>query len=253
MAKQSGVVKISGNIDDLTFSKTKNGHLVRKKGKVATREDIATGKQYARMRENMDEFGRATEAGRLLRAVFTDSMAYCIDKTLITRSTTSMMNVLLSDPVSDRGERNVMNGDVKLLKDFLLNSKGRFSGVCSKEYVTVIDRTTGKLTFSMGAFVPANVIVAPAGSTHFEFYSAAAAINFNTGAFELKQASSAAILNTDKAPTAVINQEHQLTPGSTFPLFLVVGIRFSQEVNGKSYPLYNAAFNTLCIADADSV
>jgi hypothetical protein len=253
MAKQSGVLKVKGAIEDLTFSNTKNGHLVRKKGRTVSKTDIATGKQYARMRENMDEFGRATESAKLLRTVFTDSMAYCVDKTLITRSGKIMMEVLLSDPVSDRGERQVANGDAKLLKDFLLNSKGLFSVSCSKEFKTSINRISGKLTFTMDSLVPANVIVAPVGSTHFNFYSAAAAINFNTGEFELKQAESVWILNKDKSPTAVITQEHQLTPGSTLPLFLVVGMRFSQEVNGKQYPQFNAAFNNLCIADADSV
>jgi hypothetical protein len=253
MAKQSGLVKISGNIDDLTFSKTKDGHLVRKRGKVVTKDEIANGKQYARVRENMSEFTRATEAARLFRATFNDSMAYCVDKTLISRSATAMMSVLSSDPISDRGERSVMNGNAKLLKDFLLNSKGRFGNICAKEYTTSIERATGKLTFTMQVFVPANVIVAPPGSTHFQFYSAAAAVNFDTGDYELKQASSASIPNTDKTATAIIVQEHMLTPGSTVPLFLVAGIRFFQEVNGKSYPLYNAAFNTLCIADADSL
>jgi len=253
MAKQSGVVKIRGTIDDLTFSKTANGNLVRKKGTTVTKEKIATGKQYARMRENMDEFARAAEAARLFRTVFNESMAFCIDKTLINRSSTIMTALLLSDPVSDRGERNVMNGDAKLLKGFLLNSKGSFTVICSKEYSTSIDRTTGKLIFNMGAFIPGDVIKAPPGSTHFQFYSAAASINFDTGESELTQESSVPILNGDKTATAVIMHEHQVTPLSTAPLFLLVGIRFSQEVNGKQYPLYNAVYNTLCIADVDSV
>lgn len=253
MAKQSGVVKISGNIDDLTFSNTKNGHTVRKKGRVVTKDDIATGKQYARVRENMDEFGRATEAARLFRTAFNESMTYCVDKTLITRSATIMRTVLSSDPVSDRGARNVMNGDAGLLKDFLLNSKINFGNICKKEYSTSIDRTTGKLTFGMGAFVPANVISAAAKSTHFRFYSAAAAIDFNTGEYELAQAESAWMPVAGKDPTAAVTQEHQLTPGSTRPLFLVAGIIFSQEVNGKYYPFYNAAFNSLCVANAASV
>jgi hypothetical protein len=203
MANQSGLVKIKGAIDDLTFTNTKNGHLVRKKGRGVTKNDIATGKQYARVRENMDEFGRVNEAARLFRTVFNESMTYCVDKTIATRSSSVMSAVLLSDPVSDRGERNVMNGDAKLLKDFLLNSKRNFGNICIKEYTTSIDRTTGKLTFNMGTFVPAQVITADPKSTHFRFYSAAAAINFNTGEYEFKQAESAWIPNGDKNPTAV--------------------------------------------------
>jgi hypothetical protein len=253
MAKQSGLIKIKGAIEDLTFLKTKDGHLVRQKGKVVTRDEIANGKQYARMRENMDEFGRATEAGRLFRLVFTDSMLYCVDKTLVSRTTKIMSSVLLSDPVSDRGERNVMNGDARLLKDFLLNSGGEFTNICKQEYNATIDRVTGKLTFAMSPFVPADVIAAMPGSTHFQFYSAAAAINFDTGEFEIKHAVSAPIVNDSKLPTLQYTEEHQLTAASTNPLFLAAGIRFSQEVNGKFYPFYNSAFNTLAIAEADAV
>jgi len=253
MAKQSGLVKIRGSVDDLTFTSTKNGHVVRKKGKTVTKKDIATRKQYVRVRENMDEFGRATESAKLFRILFNGSMAYCVDKTLIPRSATLMMSVLLSDPVSDRGERTVLNGDAKLLKGFLLNSKKTFSNICTREYTTSIDRTTGKLTFGIGSFVPANLISADATSTHFQFYSAAAAVNYDTGEYEFKEAESVWIPNGDKNPTAVITQEHQLTPGSTVHLYLAVGIRFTQEVNGKYYPFFNAAYNSLCIADADSV
>ncbi len=146
-----------------------------------------------------------------------------------------------------------MNGDAKLLKGFLLNSRRPFSQVCKREYATSIDRTTGKLIFNMEAFVPADTIMADAKSTHFQFYSAAAAVNFDTGEYEINELESAPVSARGKAPTDAVTHEHQLTPGSTAHLFLVAGIWFSQEVNGKFYPFYNAAYNGLCIADADSV
>jgi len=51
--------------------------------------------------------------------------------------------------------------------------------------------------------------------------------------------------------TAVLNLPHQVTANSTKPLFLVLGIEFSQEVNGTMYSLKNGAFNALALVKVD--
>lgn len=252
MAKQSSLIKVRGTLDDLTFSKSKNGHLVREKSKTATAEEIATENRYSRMRENMDEFERAIEAARLLRVTFDPCMLFCRDKTLLKRSTQIMQQVLLSDPVSRRGDRNVMNGNIVLLKEFLLNSNAKFSSIFSGLFSTTIDRSEGKLIVDFTPFVPANTVKSQSGSTHFMLYTAAAEINFDTGAYTMKLAESPWIANKDGVPTAALTLVNQLMPGSTNPLFIAVGIRFSQEVNGEQYPFYNSSYNALDIADAAS-
>ena len=45
----------------------------------------------------------------------------------------------------------------------------------------------------------------------------------------------------------MINLANAVTPASTHPLFLVLGIEFYQEVNGQMYPLKNGAFNALAL------
>jgi hypothetical protein len=52
--------------------------------------------------------------------------------------------------------------------------------------------------------------------------------------------------------TAPINQVNTVTPESTKPLFLALGVEFFQEINGQMYPLKNGAFNPLSIAKVDS-
>ena len=42
-----------------------------------------------------------------------------------------------------------------------------------------------------------------------------------------------------------------VTPASTKPLFLAVGVEFYQEINGQMYPLKNGAFNPLSLAKVD--
>jgi hypothetical protein len=64
--------------------------------------------------------------------------------------------------------------------------------------------------------------------------------------------SETAILPWDGTATAPINQVNEVTPASTKPLFLALGIEFYQEINGQMYPLKNGAFNPLSVAKVDS-
>ncbi len=253
MARQNSIIKIRGSIDDLTFSETKDGHQVRKKKKSVSKEIIASDPKYARLRENMSEFSRAANASKLMRAAVKEAMLDCADKRVITRLAKAMFAVLITDPVSDRGQRNVMKGDVSLLKEFAFNNTAILSAIFKTDITSGIDRAAGKLTIDIPAFIPADNIMAPSGATHCKFHSAGAEINFQTGQFVSKQAESAAIPVGDNLATAAIHFQHDLTAGSVSPLFLLLGTRFYQEVNGKMYPLKNKAFNTLVVTDAASV
>lgn len=51
----------------------------------------------------------------------------------------------------------------------------------------------------------------------------------------------------DVTATPVIDLQNAVTPNSTHPLFLALGIEFYQEVNGVKYPLKNGAFNSLAL------
>ncbi|SHM51112.1 hypothetical protein SAMN05444266_108324 [Chitinophaga jiangningensis] len=69
MARQSGIIPLKGTIGNITFYKTKAGHLAREKGGVDASR-ITTDPAFIRTRENGAEFGRAGKAGKLLRTAF---------------------------------------------------------------------------------------------------------------------------------------------------------------------------------------
>ena len=121
----------------------------------------------------------------------------------------------------------------------------------SAPFVGAIDRVTGEITVDLASFVPANMIAAPSGTTHFKIISGGAEVDFEAETFVVAT-SETAILPWDATATAVINQVNAVTPASTKPLFLALGIEFYQEVNGQMYPLKNGAFNPLAIAKVDS-
>ncbi len=69
MAKQIGIIKLKGKIGDLSFYKTKDGHLSREKGGVDA-ERIKNDPAFERTRENGAVFGSAAKSGKLVRDNF---------------------------------------------------------------------------------------------------------------------------------------------------------------------------------------
>jgi hypothetical protein len=119
-------------------------------------------------------------------------------------------------------------------------------------FTTNIDRAAGELTVDLPPFVPANMIAAPSGTTHFKIISAGAEVDFEEETFVVSN-SETAILPWNAAPTVAINQLNAVTAASTKPLFLAVGLEFYQEVNGQMYPLKNGAFNPLAIVQVSGL
>jgi hypothetical protein len=138
-----------------------------------------------------------------------------------------------------------------LLIGFEFNIRGKLGTSLFAPLVGTIDRVTGEISVNLASFIPANMIAAPGGTTHFKIVSAGAEIDFEAETF-IETHSETAILAWDATPTAVINQVNAVTPASTKPLFLALGIEFFQEVNGQMYPLKNGAFNPLSVVKVDS-
>lgn len=247
MARQRGVVKLDGTLDDITFQKTKDGYMAKMKSEIPASK-LATDPAFERTRENNAEFGRAGKAGKLLRAAFRTQLQKASDSRMVSRLTKEMIRVLQADVVGDRGKRTVVDGEVELLRSFDFNVNGKLSTSLYAPYSTSIDRVTGECSVNILSFVPANAIAAPAGTTHFKIFSAAAEVNFLDEVFSV-QAEETAILPWDNTPTTDIHLLINLSAASTQPLFLIVGIEFMQEVNGKQYSLKNGAFNAMALAE----
>ncbi len=250
MARQKGIIKLKGTIGDITFYKTQDGHLAREKGGIDANR-IANDPAFQRTRENGSEFGRAGKAGKLLRTALRPLLINSADGRMVSRLTQAMVKVLQADLVSVRGLRNVIDGETELLFGFEFNIRGKLGTSLYAPFVGAIDRVTGELTLDIASFVPANMIAAPSGTTHFKIISGGAEVDFEAETFVVAT-SETAILPWDNTPTAVISQTNAVTSASTKPLFLAVGIEFFQEINGQMYPLKNGAFNPLSIAKVDS-
>ena len=161
MARQNGLLKIQGTIGGMTFSRTKDGDLVREKGGVS-KERIATDPAFARTRENGQEFGSAGKTGKILRDSLRPMMLNASYKRITSRVTQLMYKMQKYDTASPRGQRSVSlalsggqaSAAKALLKGFNFNKNAVLGSVLYKAFE--VDTLPGEV--SIDGLVPINDI-----------------------------------------------------------------------------------------------
>ena len=251
MAKQKGIIKLKGTLGDITFYKSQDGFLAREKGGIDASR-IANDPNFQRTRENGAEFGAAGKAGKILRSAIRALLQNASDSRMVSRLTREMVKVIQADATNPRGQRNVIDGEAELLEGFEFNIRGKLGTTLFAPFIPKINRVTGALTVSVASFIPLNMIVAPAGSTHFKIMIAGAEIDFENETFVV-DVKETAQLPWDNVATGDIELASAVTANSTHPLFLALGVEFYQEVNGIKYPLKNGAFNALSLVKVNGV
>ena len=250
MARQKGIIKLKGTIGDISFYKTTDGHLAREKGGIE-KNRIMTDPAFQRTRENGSEFGRAGKGGKLIRNAIRLLLQNAKDKRVTSRLTKDLVAVVKTDPVNERGERTIQDGDLGLLNGFDFNIRGKLGTTLFAPFDVTFDRVTGNVTADLDPFSPIVRIAAPGGTTHFRVVMGAAELDFVNESFVFEMDDSG-ILPYTAPDTAAINLAGILTPNSTLPVLEVLGVAFYQEVNAEMYPLKNGAFNTLAVVLTDT-
>jgi len=247
MAKLGGILKIEGTLDNMTFYKTKDGHLVRTKGGVS-KERIQNDPAFVRTRENGSEFGAAASSGKLLRLSVRNLLMKAKDSRVASRLTQTMTKIKNLDSTSPRGERIVSIGlatveGKELLKGFNFNNQAIIGSILFAPIS--VDAATGEITLT--DLNPTNDIAYPSGATHVSLTSAFAKIDFDTGenSIEISPAVNLPIENTTATQTLV----PPAVPTGTGNDFMLILIEFFQEVNGNQYSLKNGSFNVLSIVE----
>jgi hypothetical protein len=251
MARQKGILKLEGTIGDLTFYRSQGRFLAREKGGVDASR-IQNDPAFERTRENGSEFGRAGSSGKLLRNSLRELLLKASDSRMVSRLTKEMMRALKMDSTNIRGARNVIDGDLSILSGFDFNQSAKLNTTAYFPYTITVDRPNGDVEINIPAFVPANGIAAPAGSTHARLIAGTTAVDFAGNVFEASNTLSANLLIGPQTE-APITLATAVSPASTWAIFVAFGIEFFQEVNGNMYPLKNGAFNALSLVAIDLV
>lgn len=243
MSKQDGLLQFNGAIENLSFYKTKRGYSVRKRSGVSGAR-ISNDPVFQRTRENCQEFGRAGNAGKLLRTAFRNMLNNIADKGATPRLTREFIKVVKADAISDRGLRNVIDGEIGFIENFEFNSGSLMDTSLYAPLTVNIDRVAGTGTVDLPSFNPMEDVQAPEGATHFIITCGISAIDFAGAKFESAMVSSEVlVLNSNN--TAPLNLMASISPNSTFPIFLALSIEFVQVVNGKPYKLSNGTYNSM--------
>lgn len=247
MALQKGIVKIEGTVGGLTFYKSGGEHLVREKGGVSG-DRILNDPNFARTRENNNEFGASGAAGKLLRDALRPLLMTAADNLVTSRVTTLMHNVMKQDVTSVRGKRTPAIGVATvpgrtLLKGFNFNENAVLGGVLYKPYA--VAPATGVITIA--GLVPATDIAFPTGATHVSISGAMASINFATGVADVRL-TNVTNLAVAAAATAVTLTPTAVPAGAGTKLFLLK-VEFFQLVNGVQYSMKNGSYNALAIVE----
>lgn len=244
MAKSSGLIKLEGTLDDMTFYKRDGQILVKRKSGVS-RERIMNDTNFVRTRENNREFSSVAVSGKLLRNALGSLLFKAKDDLVTSRLQRILNSVKRLDSVSTRGNRTVFEGIATpagkaLLDGFDFNRKAPFETVFSGVYN--LNTTTGVV--SITNLIPLEQIRYPEGATDVSFQSAVLGIDFETGVYDLK---TSAIENFILDMTT---RSFTLTPTSMpvgTQLFFLLSITFYQDVNGLEYSLKNQEYNVLHI------
>lgn len=249
MGRQEGVIKLSGQVGGLTFYKTGDGFMARLKGGINP-DRIKHDPAFERTRENGAEFGKAGQAGKLVRTALRPLILNSADKRMAGRLTRDMLKVIQADGIHTRGNRQVLGVNVIKLEGFEFNENGKLGSTWYAPYTVVIDRASGTMTIQVPEFIPQHVITPPQGATHARLIAAGIEPDFLNKQYVMNSSqSNLFILGSQTVPQLILSQ--QVTPASTQPLLLALGIEFYQEVNGQWYPLKNGAYNALALVKVD--
>ncbi|GEP98106.1 hypothetical protein [Chitinophaga cymbidii] len=246
MAKQIGLMQLEGALGNVVFYHTKDGNFARQKP--AGRKTISE-----RVTENLSEFARAAQAGKLIRRSFA-SIINDIDAPALTKRLSSELGMILkTDSVSPRGLRNFVEADMELLEGFELNDNKALSTALKVPYTTTIDRETGNMKVVVPALNPSKLIESSEAATHYKFTLAGAAINFgNRDHITATLESGMLVIANEVNPQLELEVQVPVIGDNT--LILALGLSFYQHTNGKDYAVGAKQSNALAfVAVSDNV
>lgn len=256
MAKQVGLVKYSGTMGGVRHFKIKglNGDYAGLVGGPTT-DQIYNDTAFERTRENMSEFGGCASAAKSIRVSLSQILKQFSDSRLTGRLTAIMKQINLEDQSEARGQRLIqISSQRHYLKGLNFNANLSLSSVFNAPY-TIDNPERESAHIRVTTFKPNNLIVAPAGATHFRLVNAVAVVsdwvyNSITRKYEPTDAKVNEIseigysdyfdLNS-VVPDFTIKVSLQNSPVLTSSVSVLncIGIEFVQQV-GSNYYLFNS-------------
>ncbi len=265
MAIQKGHIKYVGTLGDVRHFKIKGlpEYYAGLKGGPSA-EQVQNDPAFERTRENMNEFAACAKAGKSVRTALSSLLNTMSDSQLTGRLTAIMKKINLEDQTEARGYRAILiSAQKQYLKNVQFDKSVNFDGVFSAPFTLANNAGRNDGTLTVPVFNPQNLLIAPAGATHFRLIQALAVIsdfeyNDNTGTYEPIDATNneASIISySDYLPLDSVTTAQAITSafvgapvlGTDVSVIQCVGIEFSQKV-GPNYYTFSSG-NALKIAE----
>jgi len=179
MAKQKGIIKILGTIDDMNFYRRKGKNIVRKAGGGFSGEAFRNNPNYVTIRKNANDFGKCSTVKKHFNIALEPITSLVRDGDLHSYMMKLFTQLKDFDQVHEKGQKQVYEGiKTKTGKDLLLNFK--FTPLCQPMDVLAnpnleVDMDAGQLRISKWNLhenrLPENTtkVVLELSRLHFDF------------------------------------------------------------------------------------
>ncbi|MBK8624092.1 MAG: hypothetical protein IPN86_00510 [Saprospiraceae bacterium] len=252
MAKQDGLIKLTGSIGDVSFYKSNEEYLARKKGG-ADKKTIETSPKFVLVRKNNTEFGMVSTLGRLIRQALRQSRDVIINPDVVNRLNKVLYKIREYDHENEWGSRTAGAGlkieqGKKELKGFRFNAHCGISNVIHR--ALVFNKQNNQL--QIGEIVPNDVITQLVGAT--QVVLKVVAINIDMGQrTSVAHTSNEVVLKLNEPQTDVTLTFMPLEPNPGNIHIYVMSLRYYQEINGETYLLNNVTHQVAEIFDVDVI
>jgi len=232
-------------LSDLTLY-TRNGkQFVKRKSRVSS-DRLKNGPEYRLFRQHQQDFKLAASSGKLLRNAFAPLLKGVTDSKYISRLTAQVLKVVKSATKNSSGQRNILYGDLNLLRDFEFNAHCALSQVLNAPFQITTDAAMSELYLELPTLIPTKQVLAPRGASHFCILMGIAAIDFASGIYQTNFTKTGQIPLTSNS-CRTMNLNCQLDEQARHPVFVVLGIQFSQQVRNDYKVIHEPEFDALSV------
>ena len=247
MAKQTGVVKLNGTLQGITFYQLGDKQVARRKTSL-DKKRLSTDPAFARSRVAYNALGTGAKAYNVLKHALHPYLLQSADTRQAGRGSAMMAKVVRADNVSAPAEQKIRKEHLHLLKGFEGNKEAALSTVMDLNVSVNIDRSKGEVTIEVPAHSPKGVIASPEGATHYQVVAIAGAADFDSR----KTTRNAKEMEWTKLSSKTVakwKETLSLDAAGDLPVIVGVGIRFAIVEHGKEYMMHNKAFNAFKVVE----
>lgn len=216
MAEQKGINKFSGSLGDTVGYSRGNKFFKRKKTSPYT--------PPAESLKSASEFGLASKASALYRKAFYNSTLRSFKPNLHVRLTKVFADTIRSGPAALKGKRNIIDGDLKILKNFEFNQHKSLESLSSIKMSYEINNSNLRINLLpfKNTKHPKNINYKSTINISFGWF------NFNESAYTILNSNSI-ILNDDENFKSA--QLDLMIPKEDNLTFIVMGCVFYETLN----------------------